>query len=215
MKKILILVTLIAAVFVLIWRSVPPVPPGDIPTLRPQDANHPPTGPAITSPAPLSSPGADDAETSVTELTPPDGASPRGLPTVGDILSDPEEDLQKVARRLLDVVRDGRQPMTEREEALAHALNLSAGAEKELLAPLVTDPRVPDGFAETILTEALNQPLSYQADLYLAALPVRTEPKLQTMIREHLSFLADSPDLGSDPKAWEPALRAARSTWGE
>ncbi len=134
-------------------------------------------------------------------------------PTAGDILAEPDEDLVRVAKKLSVLVRDDKAPMAEREEALAHALNLSAGNEAEVLTPLVTDPALPDPFAETILSEALNRPLAYQADLYLAALAVRKTPEMQTLIREHLAFLTGGEDLGADPKAWTVAIANAKKDW--
>src|SRR5690606_22611598 len=99
-------------------------------------------------------------------------ADAKDIPTAGDILAEPDEDYPRVARKLLALAMNPRAPMEEREEALAHALNLSAGNEAELLTPAIKNPALPDSFAETILAEALNRPLAYQADLYLAALAV-------------------------------------------
>ncbi len=99
--------------------------------------------------------------------------------TVGNILTEPDDDFVRVAKKLSELVLDTRAPMAEREEALAHALNLSAGNETEVLTPLLKHPNLPDSFAETILSEALNRELASQADLYLAALATRKTPELQ------------------------------------
>lgn len=135
--------------------------------------------------------------------------------TAGDILAEPDENYVRVAKKLSALVLDARAPMENREEALAHTLNLSAGNEAEVLTPLVTNPELPDNLTETILSEALNRPLSYQADLYLAALGVRKTPEMQKMIRDHLAFLTGGEDLGADPKAWVEPLNSAKKGWAE
>ena len=167
-------------------------PPGQTPA--------PETGFAATKPA------------SALETLPAEPEVP-ATPTTGDILAEPDEDLVRVAKKLSALVRNEKAPMSDREEALTHALNLSAGNEAEVLTPLVTDPALPDPFAETILSEALNRPLAYQADLYLAALAVRKTPEIQTLIREHLAFLTGGEDLGADPKAWTVAIANAKKDW--
>lgn len=140
---------------------------------------------------------------------------PPGVPTVGDILELQTDDYVFLANRLASLVRDSRLPMEERSEALAHAMNLSAGNEAAVLTPLVKDPAVTDELAEAILDESLNRPLAYQADLYLEALKDRTSPGMQTKIREHLAFLTGGEDLGPDPKKWAPLLAAAKKEWEE
>lgn len=142
-----------------------------------------------------------------------EGAAP--MVTASDILSEPGDDYVAIAKKLSTIVTDPKQPMEERQEALGHALNLSAGNEAEVLMPLVKDPTLPDELTGTVLDEALNRPLAFQADLYLAALPVHKSPEMQTKIREHLAFLTDGEDLGADPKAWEGAVKAARQQWAE
>lgn len=151
-----------------------------------------------------------------------DGATPPmsalGAPkTAGDILAESadDEDHVSVARKLAALVLDARAPMEDRAEALAHTMNLSAGNEAAVLAPLATNPELPDELAESILSEALNSPLSYQADLYLAALATRKSPEMQTMIREHLAFLTGGEDLGPTPAAWAGAVAAAKKEWAE
>jgi hypothetical protein len=135
--------------------------------------------------------------------------------TAADVLAEPGDDYVAIAKKLSTIVTDAKQPMEERAEALAHALNLSAGNEAEVLMPLVKDPQLPDELANTILDEALNRPLGFQADMYLAALPVRKSAEMQTKIREHLAFLTNGEDLGGDPKVWETAVTAARKEWAE
>ena len=134
-------------------------------------------------------------------------------PTVGDILAEPDEDYVRVAKKLTAITLDPKAPMVEREEALAHALNLSAGNEAEVLTPLVKDPNLPDELADTILSEALNRPLSYQADLYLTALSARKSPEMQAKIREHLTFLVGGEDKGANPADWADAIKAAKASW--
>ncbi len=134
-------------------------------------------------------------------------------PTVGDILAEPDEDYVRVAKKLASIALNPRAPMVEREEALAHTINLSAGNEAEVLTPMVKDPNLPDELAETILAEALNRPLAYQADLYLVALAERKDPELQTKIREHLAFLTGGDDKGANPADWIEPLKAAKAEW--
>jgi hypothetical protein len=133
--------------------------------------------------------------------------------SVGDILAEPDENYVRVAKKLSVIALNPRAPMVEREEALAHALNLSAGNEAEVLTPLVKDPNLPDALAETILAEALNRPLTYQADLYLEALAARKSPEMQTSIREHLTFLTGGDDKGANPADWAEAIKAAKASW--
>lgn len=190
---------------------------------RPAETAAPNTATAIVSSVPKSGPitslkvtepavGAEGAG-GVSAGASPTEEKPR--PTVGDILAEPDDDYVRVAKKLLALTLDARVPMPEREEALAHALNLSAGNEAEVLAPLIKNPDLPDAFAETILSEALNRPLAYQADLYLAALAARKSPELQKTIREHLAFLTGGDDRGSNPADWQAAIKAAKASWPE
>lgn len=147
--------------------------------------------------------------------TDPAATVPTGKPTVGDILAEPDEDYVRVAKKLTAITLDPQAPMAEREEALAHALNLSAGNEAEVLTPLVKDPNLPDELADTVLAEALNRSLAYQADLYLAALAARKSPEMQQKIREHLAFLTDGEDRGANPADWLPDIKKAKENWPE
>ena len=152
-------------------------------------------------------PGSDASDASV-------ASGDAGTPTtVGEILAQPDDDYVRVAKKLSAVALDSTAPMAEREEALAHALNLSAGNEAAVLTPLVKDPKLPDSLAETVLAEALNRPLSYQADLYLEALSARKSPEMQKLIREHLAFLTGGEDRGENPAAWIEPLKAAKASW--
>lgn len=185
-------------------------------------------GPSVPTLLPGDASGADAASVSARpaeDLAPNAGAgaNPGGdvesaaMPvlTAGDILAEPDEDYVRVAKKLSALALDPRASMADREEALAHALNLSAGNEAEVLTPLVTNPALPDNLTETILAEALNRPLAYQADLYLAALAARKTPEMQKMIREHLAFLVGGEDFGADPKAWGDAITKAKKDWAE
>lgn len=142
-------------------------------------------------------------------------AEANAAPTVGDILAEADDDYVRVAKKLTAITLNPRAPMEAREEALAHALNLSAGNEAEVLTPLVKDPELPDSLAETILSEALNRPLAYQADLYLAALAARKSPDMQTKIREHLAFLTGGEDKGPNPADWAAPIKAAKASWAQ
>ena len=146
----------------------------------------------------------------------PAASGDAGTPTtVGEILAQPDDDYVRVAKKLSAVALDSTAPMAEREEALAHALNLSAGNEAAVLTPLVKDPKLPDSMAETILSEALNRPLSYQADLYFEALSARQSPEMQKMIREHLAFLTGGEDRGANPAAWVEPIKVAKASWDQ
>lgn len=157
----------------------------------------------------------DGADRASGQMAEPAAAEEAPRLTVGNILTEPDDDFLRVAKKLSELVLNARAPMAEREEALAHALNLSAGNETEVLTPLLKHPNLPDSFAETILSEALNRPLACQADLYLAALATRKTPELQKIIRGHLAFLAGGPDRGSRPEDWQEAIKAAKASWPE
>lgn len=191
---------------------------------RPPEAEAP--GPLAVTPTPGGGPGpvllpgnAAQGESMFAqegdEPAGPAAVEANGIPTAGDILAEPDDDYPRVARKLLALAMNSRAPMEEREEALAHALNLSAGNEEELLTPAIKNPDLPDAFAETILAEALNRPLAYQADLYLAALAARKTPELQATIREHLAFLTGGEDRGPNPADWQEDIKAAKASWPE
>lgn len=177
--------------------------------------------PKVTSMSPNASAGAPVAPLVGPADQPEAGTEPPVAPaaptmlTAADVLAEPGDDYVAIAKKLSQIVTDSRQPMEERTEALAHALNLSAGNEAEVLMPLVKNPQLPDELTGTILDEALNRTLGFQADLYLAALPVHKSAEMQTKIREHLAFLTNGDDLGADPKAWEAAITAARKEWAQ
>ena len=155
--------------------------------------------------------GADRAGGRMTESAAAKEATRR--PSVEDILAEPDDDFVRVAKKLSALALDVRLPMSEREEALAHVLNLSAGNEAEVLTPLIRNPDLPDSLAETILSEALNLPLGFQADLYLAALAARKSPELHKTIRGHLTVLTDGTDRGPRPEDWQVAIKAAKASW--
>ncbi len=170
-------------------------------------------------PAPAKAPAARDSDPSADGLLAPapaaEGfANPTPM-TAGDILAQPDDDLVRVAKRMTALVLDPHAPKEDREEALAHALNLSAGAETEVLLPLMASPLLSDEMSGTVLAEALNRPLAFQADLYLVALAARKSPGMQRIIREHLTFLTDGRDLGPNPASWTAAIAQAKKTWDE
>ena len=169
---------------------------------------------AATTPPKDNEPG-DGTEPPREQMTEPAATEETPRPTVGDILAEPDDDFVRVAKKLSALALDPRLPMPEREEALAHALNLSAGNEAEVLTPLIKHPDLPDSLAETILSEALNRPLAFQADLYLTALATRQSPALQKTIRDHLAFLTDGTDRGSRPADWQEAIKTAKASWPE
>lgn len=195
---------------------------------RPQPTPGPDTGVTASVVAPangtVSSLPVADSPTTQGEPSEPEQPSAEGGqtqannsygPTVGDILSEPDENYVRVAKKLAAIALNPRAPMVEREEALAHTLNLSAGNEQEVLTPLIKDPNLPDELADTILAEALNRPLAYQADLYLTALAERKNSELQTKIREHLAFLTGGEDKGPNPADWAEPIKAAKAEWAQ
>ena len=91
-------------------------------------------------------------------------------------------------------------------------LNLSAGNEATLLLPLLKSRDLPDSLASTILTDALNSPLAWQADACLAVIARKTGKDLHTQAGEHLAFLTGE-EHGDDVNAWTIAVRDARAKW--
>jgi hypothetical protein len=186
-------------------QSVAPALPSPPPPVPVETASPPDNLAATrTSDAPVASSGGQPA---------PEEPLANVLPTAGDILAEPGDDYVKIAQKLGALVLDSRASMENRREALAHTLNLSVGHEAEVLIPLVKDLRLPDELAEDILSEALNRPLRFQADLYVEALVTRTTPELSLRIRRHLAFLTDGPDLGPTSSAWRVALAKAKAGW--
>ncbi len=137
------------------------------------------------------------------------------LTKTSDILADPSDDFVATAKKLLAIVTDPKQPPEEREAALAHAINLATGNESEVLLPLARDADLPEKLTASILEEALNRPLEYQIDLYLAALSTQKSASMQAKIRKHLAFLTDGKDLGADPAAWLEVVAITRKKWTE
>ncbi|MDF3057763.1 MAG: hypothetical protein K0R17_1978 [Rariglobus sp.] len=174
---------------------------------------HPTSGePSNNTPAGASTPSI--APTSVT-ITPESPAAPVAAtptPTIDSILADPALDILGSARALAALVQNPALSIETRSEALAHLLNLSVEHETELLLPLLKSARLPDSLASTILTEALNRPLDWQADACLAVMARTTGQELHTQARDHLAFLT-SEDHGEDLKAWALAIRNARAKW--
>lgn len=132
-----------------------------------------------------------------------------------EVLAEQNDDFTITAKKLTSIVADARQSIEEREEALAHAINLSTGNELDILLPLTKKADLPEKLTITLLDEALSRPLNYQLDLYFAALSTHKSLVLQTKIRSHLAFLTDGEDLGNDPKSWETAIGATRKKWDE
>ncbi len=128
------------------------------------------------------------------------------------ILRDTSLDNVASARALGALVQDATLSQEARAEALAHMLNLSVNNESTLLLPLLKSPDLPDSLAGTILTDALNRPLVWQADACLAIMARKTGKELHTQASEHLAFLTDE-DHGDDVNAWTLAVRTARAKW--
>lgn len=144
-----------------------------------------------------------------TSVRPP-VAEAAGNTVIDDILLDPSTDFVAAAKRLAALAVDPARPAELRNEALAHAINLAAGNEAGVLMPLIVNPRLTEEQCRVLLDEALNQPVDWQVQAYLAALRVRGEPALRARIRAHLGFLAACKDQGDNPADWaEPLLRAA------
>ena len=210
--------------YLVLERSTRPAPGQDVlpPLVKPST---PPSQPSFSDSEPVQAPArgatggeavasASDrqgAEATATPLFPPG----QPLPSVDEILAADNDDLPFVARQLASLAATPSLPQEERENALAHALNLAAGQEPKIIDPLVANDQVPDEMAEIILAEALNRSLNEQADLYLNALAHRKSEAMQALIRGHLAFLTDSADLGPDPAAWRAAIEKAKQSWAE
>ena len=132
--------------------------------------------------------------------------------TIDAILTDPALDNIGAARALGALVQDPALGAEARAEALAHMLNLSIDNETTLLLPLLKSPKLPDSLATVILDEALNRPLTWQADACLAVMARTTGKELHIQARDHLAFLTDE-DHGDDVTAWMAAVRDARAKW--
>jgi hypothetical protein len=133
-------------------------------------------------------------------------------PLIDSILKDQSLDNLGAARALAAVVQDSALSLDGRAEALAHLLNLSVGNESTLLLPLLKSPNLPDQLASTILSDALNSPLTWQADACLAVMARKTGKELHAQASEHLEFLTGE-EHGDDVNAWTIAVRDTRAKW--
>jgi len=131
---------------------------------------------------------------------------------IDSILTNPDLDNLGAARALAGLVKDDTQSEKLRAEALTHLLNLSIDHEKELLLPLLASAKLPDDFAVTILNDALNRPLTWQAEANLTVLARTTGKELHEQARDHLAFLTDEQH-GEDLAAWKKAVAAAQAKW--
>lgn len=150
---------------------------------------------------------------SATSTTPAVRPAPAAPPvSIDSILTDPDLDNLGAARALASLVKDDGQPEELRAEALKHLLNLSIDHEKELLLPLLGSSKLPDDFAVTILNEALNRPLIWQAEACLTVIARTTGKALHEQARDHLAFLTDEQH-GEDLGAWKKAVATAQAKW--
>lgn len=133
-------------------------------------------------------------------------------PAIDSILRDTSLDNIGAASALGGLVQDSSLNLEARAEALAHMLNLSVGNEASLLLPLLQSRDLPDSFASTILSDALNGPLTWQADACLAVMARTTGKELRTQAADHLNFLTKE-DHGDDINAWKLAVRNTRAKW--
>ena len=181
-------------------------PPDKVPPASASKIIHPPASQTALPPAPTApTPKADTVGATV--------SSPRESSAAIDaILRDTSLDNVASARALGALVQDATLSQEARAEALAHMLNLSVNNEATLLLPLLKSPDLPDSLAGTILTDALNRPLTWQADACLAIMARKTGKELHTQASKHLAFLTDE-DHGDDVNAWTLAVRTARAKW--
>ena len=166
----------------------------------------------IESPLPppaIPTPTLATSNTTSTTINIPDHHTPL---TVDAILTNPALDTIAAARALGTLVQDPTLRSAARAEALAHMLNLSVNHETELLLPLLKSSKLPDSLASTILTDALNRPLAWQAEACLAVVARQAGKALQTQARDHLIFLTNE-DHGDDVNAWTLTVRNARTKW--
>lgn len=131
---------------------------------------------------------------------------------IDSILTNPDLDNLGAARALAGLVKDDTQSEKLRAEALTHLLNLSIDHEKELLLPLLGSSKLPDDFAVTILNEALNRPLTWQAEACLTVMARTTGKALHEQALDHLAFLTDEQH-GEDLGAWKMAVATAQAKW--
>lgn len=131
---------------------------------------------------------------------------------IDSILTNPDLDNLGAARALAGLVKDDTQSEKLRAEALTHLLNLSIDHEKELLLPLLGSSKLPDDFAVTILNEALNRPLTWQAEACLTVMARTTGKALHEQALDHLAFLTDEQH-GEDLGAWKKAVATAQAKW--
>lgn len=129
--------------------------------------------------------------------------------SVADTIDAPAPDHETTARRLLVIAVDPNRSAEVRLAALAHATDLAAGRETELLLPLLEDRRLTTAQCELLLESAAERPAEWQAQLYLATLRTRNEPALRTQIRERLTEMTQGADRGDRAEAWvEPLVQA-------
>ena len=192
----------------LVWPTSPETPP--LPGL--------PTPIRTTAPAPTASIAVPPTRSTLASAQAgPAASSPPSSqrissPTVDSILADQSLDNLGAARALSALVADTTLSLNDRAEALAHLLNLSVGNENTLLLPLLKSPNLPDSLGSTILTDALNSPITWQADACLAVAARKTGKELHTQAIDHLAFLTGE-DHGDDVNAWTLAVRTARKKW--
>jgi len=167
-------------------------------------APHPSGQPVLPSKASI------QAGTSVASI--PDPQREAQSASIDSILRNQSLDNIGAARALGALVQDSSLGMDARAEALAHMLNLSVGNETALLLPLLQSPTLPDSLASTILSDALNSPLSWQADACLAVMARKTGKELHAQAGDHLAFLTGE-DHGDDLNAWALAVHQAQAKW--
>ncbi len=185
-----------------------PAAPRSQPAPAPRTALHQPDQ---TPPKPTVSPSVAVAPNPATtgSLTAPKKETE---PAIDSILRDTSLDNIGAARALGGLVQDSSLSLDARAEALAHMLNLSVNNETSLLLPLVQSRDLPDSLASTILSDALNGPLTWQADACLAVMARTTGKELRTQASEHLVFLTGE-DHGDDINGWTLAVRNTRAKW--
>ena len=125
-------------------------------------------------------------------------------------LGDPEISPEQAADRLWTVAADRREPEPVREEALAHALNLSEDARfmAEVVPALSVEGLWPGSLGLALLDDIYDRPATVQLAAAIAMLPVAA-PELRAEIRELVEFLVDG-EAASDLDD-RSLLEAARS----
>jgi hypothetical protein len=119
------------------------------------------------------------------------------FPQVERLLLDNSLSETQAAEGLLEIVRDSGLSLEERDEALAHGLNLDGG----IFAVLAADPSLPLPLAERYFDELANRNEAprQQIEGYLGLMSHHDE-ELRTLAAQQLAFVLEDEDLAEAPE---------------